>query len=444
MKYTKCGGETFELKLTPFKTKCRYCKEKEAEIRPSGTSLLLCRDCFLTFCEKKVKMAIEKHKMFRPEDKVGVMVSGGKDSAALLAILKKLYPEQKIYGFYLNLGISYYSDFAESAVKKLCEKLGVPLITYNLREKEGFTISDFINTKFREKICSACGTVKRYLFSKIARENGINVICTAHHLDDILSTMLSVFFQGDFEGLSRLTPVMEPLFEGQPKKVKPLCYLQEKDLFYYSVLSGLPLEPCACPHGEITTVKEWKKWLEEKSKGDPSFKFKIFSIFRKKLIPLIKKNLKKEKEEFFPCENCGEPTPSKSKLCAKCRKVKLLERVKEKKLEYSPEEFLKFVEENKEKDFVVFDVKLKEDYEKESFPGAIWIDPTLLSKDDKTLFQTFKPYKKKKLFFMCYTGRTSFRFVLRLRKLGFSSYNIANPETLLFSFAKEKLAPSLS
>jgi len=95
MKYVKCGGEVFELKLTPLGTNCRYCKEKEAVIKPAGIPLPLCKECFLTFCEKKVKMAIEKHKMFNPEDKVGVMVSGGKDSAALLAILKKTLSRTK-------------------------------------------------------------------------------------------------------------------------------------------------------------------------------------------------------------------------------------------------------------------------------------------------------------------------------------------------------------
>jgi hypothetical protein len=43
---------------------------------------------------------------------------------------------------------------------------------------------------------------------------------------------------------------------------------------------------------------------------------------------------------------------------------------------------------------------------------------------------------------MCYTGRTSFRFVLRLRKLGFLAYNLANPKDLLTKIEKEKLAPS--
>jgi uncharacterized protein (TIGR00269 family) len=432
MKYVKCGGEVFELKLTPLGTNCRYCKEKEAVIKPAGIPLPLCKECFLTFCEKKVKMAIEKHKMFNPEDKVGVMVSGGKDSAALLAILKKLYPEQRIYAIHLNLGIRYYSDFAEDAVKKLCEKLNVPLIVYNLKEKDGFLIDDFIFTNFKNKICSVCGAIKRYYFSKLARENGINVICTAHHLDDVLSTMISIFFQGDFLGLSRLGPVIVPLFEGQAKKVKPLYYLQEKDVFAYSVISNLPLEGCACPHGEVTPVKEWKKWIEEKDKESPSFKFRVYSIFRKKLLPILKRHFKNmPKEEFLPCENCGEPTPSKSKLCLKCRRVKLLERVKDKKIEFEPDEFLEFLLKNNPQNTVVFDVRIKEDYEKGSFPGAIWIDPNLLGKDDKVFVKTFKPYKKKNLFFMCYTGRTSYRFVLRLRKFGFLAFNISKPKELL-------------
>ena len=432
MKYVKCGGEVFEFKLTPFKTYCRYCKQKEAEIKPSGTSLLLCKECFLLFCEKKVKMAIEKHKMFGEKEKIGVMVSGGKDSAALLAILKKLYPQQEILAIHLNLGIKYYSDFAQIAVEKLCQKLKVPLIVYNLKEKEGFSIDDFVFTHFKNKICSVCGTIKRYYFSRIARENKIDVICTAHHLDDVLSTMASVFFQGDFLGLSRLGPIIYPLFQGQPKKVKPLYYLQERDVFYYSVISGLPIEKCACPHSEITPVKEWKNWIEEKDKESPSFKFKLFSIFRKKLIPLIKKELKgAPKEDFLPCKICQEPTPSKSNICAKCRRVKLLERVKEKKIEYEPDEFLNFLSSSSQNEIAIFDVREKEDFESGSLPGAIWINPELLNEKEKIFIKTFKPYKKKKLFFLCYTGRTSYCFVLRLRKFGFLAFNLSKPKELL-------------
>ena len=46
MKYVKCGGEVFELKLNPLGTLCRYCKEKEAVIKPAGISLPLCKEAF--------------------------------------------------------------------------------------------------------------------------------------------------------------------------------------------------------------------------------------------------------------------------------------------------------------------------------------------------------------------------------------------------------------
>jgi uncharacterized protein (TIGR00269 family) len=428
MKYIKCGGEVFELKLTPYKRPCQYCKEKQAVIRPSGKSLFLCQQCFLAYCEKKVIEAIDKHKMFNADDKVAVMVSGGKDSATLLAMLKKLYPKQKLYAFHLNLGIGYYSDFAEEAARQLCQKLDVPLIVYNIKEKEGFSIDDFVFTNFKNKICSVCGAIKRHCFSQLATENGIDVICTAHNLDDVLSTMVSLFFNGDLLGLSRLSPVVLPLFPGQAKKVKPLYYLPEKDVFYYSAISGLPLEGCSCPHGEITEIKEWKKWIEEKEKESPSFKFRLFSIFRKQLLPMIKNNIKDE-IQLLHCQNCKAFTPSKSRLCLKCRRVKLLERVKDRKLEYEPDEFLGVLAE--QEDIVIFDARMKEDYEKGSVPGAIWVDKELLQKDDKTFIKAFMPYKKKKLFFMCYRGITSYRFVLRLRKFGFSAYNLARPSELL-------------
>jgi tRNA(Ile)-lysidine synthase TilS/MesJ len=433
MKYVKCGGEIFEFKLTPFNRVCQYCKKNQAVIKPVSTPLLLCKECFLNFCEKKVKIAIKKHKMFNQNDKLGVAVSGGKDSAALLTILKKLYPKQEIVAIHLNLSIKYYSEFAEKAVKELCKKLDVPLIIYNLKEKENFSIDDFVFTNFKNKICSVCGTIKRYYFAKIARENGINVICTAHHLDDVLSTMTAVFFQGDFLGLSRLEPKIEPLYKGQARKIKPLYYLQENDIFYYTALSKLPLESCACPHQiqEISPVKKWKDWIEKEEKESPSFKYRLFSIFRKKLIPLLKTSLKEEKKEFFPCEICQEMTHSVSKICTKCRRVKLLERIKDKKLEYEPEEFIDLISKIPLSDIVIFDVREKNDFEKGSFPNAIWLDSALINKDNKTFLKTFKPYKKKKLFFLCYTGRTSYYFVLRLRKLNFLAFNLSNPKKLL-------------
>jgi hypothetical protein len=79
----------------------------------------------------------------------------------------------------------------------------------------------------------------------------------------------------------------------------------------------------------------------------------------------------------------------------------------------------------------VFDVREKENYEMGTFPLAIWVDPNLVSAEEKEFFKHFKNYRGKELTFFCYSGRLSYLFVLRLRKLGFKAYSIKNPEKLL-------------
>ena len=106
-----------------------------------------------------------------------------------------------------------------------------------------------------------------------------------------------------------------------------------------------------------------------------------------------------------------------------------MQRVEDKRLEWTSDEFLKYYLQNRDR-IVVFDVREKEDYEVGSFPSAIWIDPNLISVEERDFFKHFKNYRRKELFFLCYSGRLSYLFVLRLRKLGFKAYNIKNPEKL--------------
>lgn len=427
MQYVKCGAEKFEFELKPIGKVCQRCKKEVPVVTLSTQNLKLCKTCFNEIQEKRVLEAIRSYRMFGKEDRIGIFLSGGKDSATLAAILKKLYPQLPLQGIYLNLGIGHYSDFTEDTVKELCKKIGLPLLVYNLKKEEGFSIDEFLFTNFKDKICSVCGTIKRHLFSKLARKLGLTVIATGHHLDDLLSTYLTLFFQGDLLSIKRLSPVNPPLFEGQAKKVKPLIFIPEKEIFYYAVINELPLEVCACPHGEITPSKRIKTLIEEWSKENRTFKYQLLSVFLNKLLPLLKEELKEE-AEFKPCLVCGEPTVSPNQVCGFCRRRELLLRVEDKKLEFTVEEFLSLNEEEK-KDFQVFDVREKEDFEKASFLNALWVSSKLLE-NEKELLKTFKPFRKKNLLFYCYSGKLSYLFVVKLRKFGFRAYNLKDPENL--------------
>lgn len=428
MQYIKCGHEKFQWEGVPLGKSCRLCKKEVPIVTLTTQNLKLCKACFNKIQEKRLIEAVKKFNMFSPEDKIGIFLSGGKDSATLAHLLKKLYPEYHIWGIYINLGIKYYSDYAQKAVEELCSKLDLPLYVYNLVERDGFCIDDFIFTNFRHKICSVCGTIKRYLFSKIARELELNVIATGHHLDDLVSTYLTLFLNGDFISIKRLYPVNPPLFQSQAKKVKPLYAIPEKEIFYYAVLNELPLESCGCPHGEITPSKKMKNIIEELCQENRTFKFQLLSIFLQKFVPLLKESLE-EKEEYQKCIKCGEYTFSASGICGFCRRKELLQRTSERKLEIDFEDWLKISSSHEIKDWVIFDVREKEDFLHKTLPYAKGIPPQLLEKE-KELYEKMKPYKKKKLLFFCYTGRTSYLFTLALRKMGFQAYNLRDSEKI--------------
>ena len=423
MKYIKSDYEVFELELKSYPFPCKLCKKEQAIIEIPSQKIKVCKDCYNQFFENRIKKAIESYKMFKTYDKIGVFLSGGKDSATLLAVLKKLYPEVALQGIYINLGIRYYSDKAEEVVIKLCEKLNVPLYIYNLPKEENFRIDDFIFTYFKNKICSVCGAIKRYLFSKIAKNLGLTVIATGHHLDDTVSTMLNLFFQGDFESLVKLEPVLKPLYTGQATKIKPLYTTPEKEIFFYAVLNELPIVNFVCPHADFTSIKKKKKFLEDLSKENRQIKYQLLSVFLKKLIPLIKSHPQYKEKLVQPvniCIKCGEATSSSDQICSRCKRIALLNKVSDKTLELSYQEFLKYVEKLDKEKIAIFVVNEETDI----FPNAIYISSEFLNVSKRKFLKFFKPYKDKILFFYSSDSKQSYLFVLKLKKAGFKVFNI--------------------
>lgn len=406
MKYYKYSEE-FELELKEYPFLCKSCKKEKALIEIPSQKIKVCKTCYNNFFENRVKKIIEKYKMIKPEDKVGIFLSGGKDSSTLITVLKKLYPDLNIQAIFLNLGIKYYSEKVEKVIIDLCEKLKIHLYIYNLPEKEGYRIDDFVFTYFKNKVCSACGSIKRYLFSKIAKELKLNVIATGHHLDDTVSTMLTLFFQGDFSGIAKLKPVLPPLLPTQAKKVKPLYTTPEKEIFYYVALNDIPVANFVCPHADNNPPKKTKKILNELEKENKQIKYQLLSVFTKKLIPLINSHYREE-PSLKTCLKCGEITSASDNICSRCKRIELLNKVENKLLELSKKEFEEYVK-SLNSDWVLIDLKEKEN---------------LINTPLKKLKKFFKLYKDKHIFFTYPEPEIGYLIALNLRKKGFKAYSI--------------------
>ena len=387
---------------------CKICKKEKALIEIPSQKIKACKNCYNNFFENRIKKTIEKYKMIKQQDKVGIFLSGGKDSSTLLFVLKKLYPDINLKAIFINLGIRYYSDKIEDLVRSFCKNLEVPLFIYNLPEREGYRIDDFVFTYFKNKVCSVCGAIKRYLFSKIAKELELNVISTGHHLDDTISNMLALFFQGDFLGIAKLQPSLPPLSPNQVKKVKPLYTTPEKEISYYALLNEIPFENFKCPHADITPPKKIKKLLAELEEENRQIKYQLLSVFTKKLIPLIKSNYKEEVLSL--CIKCGEITSSKDKICSRCKRIELLKKIDNKTLELTKEEFENYIK-NLNSNWVLIDLKGEEN---------------LLNGSTKNFKKPFNLYKNKHIFLTASEPEIGYLITLKLRKLGFKAYNIKN------------------
>lgn len=305
---------------------CANCKAKEAVVYLDYSKKYLCANCFNDYFEKRVKNTIEKYRMLKAEGKIGVAISGGKDSASLLYALKKLYPQREFVAIHLNQGIGDYSKHAMEKAKELAKMLDVEIYIFEYEKELGVTIPDVELTKYRNKICSVCGSIRRWALWKTSKELGVSILATGHTLDDTVAVMLSNFLSGSLEELRKVEPVLQPRIAGQPVKIKPLIKTPEKDCSHYAKLNNLPVNEVSCPYKRKATSLKMKNLLDEWEKIYPSIKFQLYSVFTKKLIPLLPKV---SEQKIMSCKICGGP--SNKEICSVCRKLEMIREVKQMK-----------------------------------------------------------------------------------------------------------------
>jgi tRNA 2-thiocytidine biosynthesis protein TtcA len=79
-----------------------------------------------------------------------------------------------------------------------------------------------------------------------------------HHADDALHTsLLSLFYSGRLETL----PPRLDFFEGQVSLIRPLIYVEERQLVRLARALDFPLQEAACPRAD-TSRRAWiRQWL---------------------------------------------------------------------------------------------------------------------------------------------------------------------------------------
>ena len=82
---------------------CSRCGKPAFYFRPYSGEYL-CKKCFVKSIYDLTLKAIRKHNMIKYGDKIGIAVSGGKDSISLLYIIAKLFTNNEIIAMTLDEG----------------------------------------------------------------------------------------------------------------------------------------------------------------------------------------------------------------------------------------------------------------------------------------------------------------------------------------------------
>ena len=290
--------------------KCLKCSKPEACSR-------FCRSHFIKYFDDKVKKTIKKFSLFSHKDKIGVAVSGGKDSTVILYVLKKL--GYNVIALTVNAYIGNYTKENAENLKKTCKKYDIGLNEISFKKEFGYSlcyIKSLLNKgKQKASSCFLCGVLRRYLLNKYSKELKLDVLVTGHNLDDEAQAFLMNAFRNDVILARRQGPITgKGGNEAFVRRAKPLYLCSEKETTAYSKIMGFPVNYGRCPCCADAYRKNFRDFLDKFEEKHPSVKYNI--------VQFLLETVYRQKEDYNNkvmgyCEICREP--SANKICKACQ-----------------------------------------------------------------------------------------------------------------------------
>jgi len=218
---------------------------------------------------RAVGKAVHQYGMISDGDRILVGLSGGKDSLALLTILKERQPRIPIKYelFAVCVDPGFEGGFSED-LAGYCDGNGFNLII----EHTDYGILAHSSTN-RENPCFLCSRLRRKRLFEIADELGCNKLALGHNKDDIIETLfLNMCYSGE---ISTMVP-SQSFFQGRFTVIRPLTFVDEDIISRFAAEKGFPAFVNPCPSAKVSKRQEIKTFLKQLYTSNKKIKGNIF------------------------------------------------------------------------------------------------------------------------------------------------------------------------
>ena len=182
--------------------------------------------------------AVIEYELVKPNDKIAVCISGGKDSM----LMAKLFQELKIHNKF-DFEVKFlvmdpgYSPANRKVIEENARKLNIPITIFE---------SDIFDSVYNieKSPCYLCARMRRGHLYHFAQELGCNKIALGHHYDDVIETILMGMLYG--AQIQTMMPKLHSTnFEGMDL-IRPLYLIREADIVKWMHYNELHFIQCAC------------------------------------------------------------------------------------------------------------------------------------------------------------------------------------------------------
>ena len=190
--------------------------------------------------------AVKEYELIKPNDRICVCISGGKDSMLMAKLFQELKRhsdfEFEVKYLVMNPG---YNEMNLNQIKKNIEILNIPA------EIIDTDIFEIANNQEKNQ-CYLCAKMRRGALYKLASDLGCNKIALGHHYDDVIETILmNMLNAGSFQTM--LPKLHSDNYEGM-ELIRPLYLIRENDVKAWAKANDLRFIMCACRFTEACSV----------------------------------------------------------------------------------------------------------------------------------------------------------------------------------------------